>query len=688
LLSKANLENRDFNQATLNYERANKLKLGDVEVLSQLGWLAWRDGDIARAENFFLRAIEVDPKEAWQTGLHANLGMLYISQGHYDRSIQMFKTTIQLHPESVKANYWQALRLSDGSLVIALDPVYMSGSSYDINERIQANLGVSYSDQLCCVLDPVTTDLLPLTDVLDAIEVDYHAAHKNNNPMAPLLLAAHAEAARLAGLTSIVEDSYQEYQNIQPRSAYGFRDLGIYYLDQARLPEAQASLEEAVAVSPRDVAAKYHLAIVYMEQSLFQNAKRVLDDLQHLIFRPNYHSYHFDPQFHIVWARYYSSVGLIDEAVDAQTKTAFIQGMPSDALAIAQVYQQQGQMDKANLWCLEAMDMLLGSWTRSYAIELWEIAVCLAQSSPELVETLDKISVFAEDEPLIVTLILGHVNRLNGMYEHALDEYERAALLRPNEGAPHFFLGETYQALGQPNQAKFEYHQAIKLNPFETQPLLALSRMYANQANIDQAITTLQMVTKVSPCSDEAQMALGNAFLASGDLARAYLHYEHAMLIGNFEENQGFDFGVNFAFAEVQSPGPNYVYGDYFTIGEKRQRVLFIHPPATVKFNDIDVESEAELTFSIALSPQSWTEEGDGVNFLISVISENGYDDIFSAYIDPKSNMSDRQWHSDRVSLAEYAGLKVDFVLETTPGPSGDNRFDWAGWGNMKIVYP
>jgi tetratricopeptide (TPR) repeat protein/O-antigen ligase len=688
LLAKAYLEKRDFMQATLNYERAYKLKLGDVEILSQLGWLAWWDGDIHRAEDLFLRAIALDPKEAWLPGLHANLGMLYISQGYYDRSIQMLKTTIQLHPESVMANYWQALRASDGSIVIALDPVYMSGTSDDIDERILANLGVSYSDQLCCVLDPVTISLLPLTDVLDAIDVDYQVARQQINPAAPLLLAARAEAARLVGLTGIVEDSYQEYQKIQPHSAYGFRDLGVYYWNQERLPEAQAYLEKAVSASPRDVAAKYHLALVYMEQSLFQNANRVLDDIQRLLIKPNYHSYHFDPQLHIAYARYFKSVGLIDQAVDAQAKTGFIQGMPSNAIAIAQLYQQQGKMDKAYPWCLEAMDMLLGSWTRSYATELWEIAVCLAQTSSGLVETIDKISVFAEDEPLIGALILGHINRLNGMYEQALDTYERAALIRSNDGAPHFFLGETYQALGQPDQAEYEYRLANKLNPYETQPLLALSRMDAKHGKIDLAIETLQSVIDISPCWDEAHTLLGNAFFSIGNLERAYSHYEHAMLLGKYKENQGYDFGVNLALSAVQSPGPNYVYGDYFTIGEKRQRVLFMHPPATVRFTDVDVESDAVLKFSIALSPPSWTEEGDGVTFLVSVISDDGSYDVFSAYIDPKSNMNDRQWHSYQVSLAEYSGQIVDFVLETTPGPAGDDRFDWAGWGNMEIVYP
>jgi hypothetical protein len=54
--------------------------------------------------------------------------------------------------------------------------------------------------------------------------------------------------------------------------------------------------------------------------------------------------------------------------------------------------------------------------------------------------------------------------------------------------------------------------------------------------------------------------------------------------------------------------------------------------------------------------------------------------------VDPKRNDSDRRWHPHVVDLSGYAGQTVTLVFETGTGPAGDYRYDWAGWGEPRLV--
>ena len=61
---------------------------------------------------------------------------------------------------------------------------------------------------------------------------------------------------------------------------------------------------------------------------------------------------------------------------------------------------------------------------------------------------------------------------------------------------------------------------------------------------------------------------------------------------------------------------------------------------------------------------------------------------IFATYIDPKQDESDRRWHPFVLDLDLYAGSPVTLTLETSIGPAGDYRYDWAGWGEPRLLIP
>jgi hypothetical protein len=87
------------------------------------------------------------------------------------------------------------------------------------------------------------------------------------------------------------------------------------------------------------------------------------------------------------------------------------------------------------------------------------------------------------------------------------------------------------------------------------------------------------------------------------------------------------------------------------------------------------------------MDSSSWDKGGDGVLFQIYV-QEDGQPDrvqLFSKYINPKSNFSDREWQPIEIDLSEFAGKKIMLSLETGPGPANNADFDWAGWVDPRI---
>jgi hypothetical protein len=63
-----------------------------------------------------------------------------------------------------------------------------------------------------------------------------------------------------------------------------------------------------------------------------------------------------------------------------------------------------------------------------------------------------------------------------------------------------------------------------------------------------------------------------------------------------------------------------------------------------------------------------------------------GDEPVWSVYLDPKQDPGARGWQRYHVDLGGYGGEDVYLAFVTAPGPAGDERFDWANWGEPRIV--
>jgi len=104
----------------------------------------------------------------------------------------------------------------------------------------------------------------------------------------------------------------------------------------------------------------------------------------------------------------------------------------------------------------------------------------------------------------------------------------------------------------------------------------------------------------------------------------------------------------------------------------------------------VQVPPDGALQFAVALSPDVWKpNRGDGVWFEVFVQEPDdplGRETVFSRYINPKDNLTDRRWRNYVVDLSPWAGRQVQLGLITRAGPADDWAYDWAGWAEPQLV--
>jgi hypothetical protein len=124
--------------------------------------------------------------------------------------------------------------------------------------------------------------------------------------------------------------------------------------------------------------------------------------------------------------------------------------------------------------------------------------------------------------------------------------------------------------------------------------------------------------------------------------------------------------------------------------GECR-RVIYQHPlpnqPSVISFERVNIPENSTLVFGIALNPYTWNKDGDGVKFEIEIkdIKKGSSKIIFSRYIDPKHNRSERKWNDFKIKLSEFSNKTVDIIFKTYP--CNNSKYDWAWWSEPILIY-
>jgi len=117
-----------------------------------------------------------------------------------------------------------------------------------------------------------------------------------------------------------------------------------------------------------------------------------------------------------------------------------------------------------------------------------------------------------------------------------------------------------------------------------------------------------------------------------------------------------------------------------FHMHNTTRQVLFMHATSAITYA-LYLPDTAYLDTALALNPVVWDEpEADGVEFTVSITTQDGRHQLLHETIDPMHRPEHRTWKEVSLDLSSYGNQKVLLCLEVDAGPMGNNQFDWAGW--------
>jgi tetratricopeptide (TPR) repeat protein len=257
-------------------------------------------------------------------------------------------------------------------------------------------------------------------------------------------------------------------------------------------------------------------------------------------------------------------------------------------------------------------------------------------------------------------LLLGDLHFNSGNWLDALSEYETAQKINENDIQSYLGLAQTYQILGVMEEALKFYRLALQLSN-----------------NENQVVAQIELRLNIDPMYLDSYLELGEAYRIGSE--------------SDFLESQWsiYNFLDHLADANNVSINPENISKTSFVIERRPEGVLFQHPPSAITFPQIYVSENHRLKFGLAINPMVWqVGRGDGVQFDIYLRNNHIDEQIFSIYIDPKNVIGERKWHDYEIDLSAWANQTTNVTFATSCGPNNNCDYDWAGWGEPRILQP
>lgn len=343
--------------------------------------------------------------------------------------------------------------------------------------------------------------------------------------------AARFNEARRGGLTGEVAPSDRSLAEIEtklkkefqsaPRSFEANHNLGEFYIHAGRLADAIPYLKAAYRIEPSHYANAYDLALAYLETRDYAAARE---------------------QAHAMLARK-------DEA-ELHNLLGEVEERSGNYLAAVDEYERAARLEPSEKnifdWGLE----LLVHQTLEAALEVFNAG--------------------AQRYPRSSQLLVGYGIALysRGRYDDAVETLLRATDVNPADPRPYSFLAQVSNvspehagpvtdhlrrfAELQPNNAQALYAYALALwkvrqeddraavepevetllnrsaalDPQFPEPHLQLGALYAGRKHYDAAIREYEQAIKLKPALSDAHYRLGQAYMRTGEQARARQEFE------------------------------------------------------------------------------------------------------------------------------------------------------------------
>jgi tetratricopeptide (TPR) repeat protein len=125
----------------------------------------------------------------------------------------------------------------------------------------------------------------------------------------------------------------------------------------------------------------------------------------------------------------------------------------------------------------------------------------------------------------------GQMLEQEGRYREALQAYEKALNLVPDEAITHMAVASAYEALGKQDQALAHMEEAVQLDPENAAAQRHLGRLNCLRDEHEACVAALEKAVEIEPDDKWGRFWLANAYLQNAEdgLDRALAQYEEAL---------------------------------------------------------------------------------------------------------------------------------------------------------------
>jgi Flp pilus assembly protein TadD len=116
-----------------------------------------------------------------------------------------------------------------------------------------------------------------------------------------------------------------------------------------------------------------------------------------------------------------------------------------------------------------------------------------------------------------------------GRHALAIEQFERALAIRPDDPRTLFALGNTARALGMSRPAEEFYRRVLNIEPRRLEAVVSLANLLRAQGQFAAAKALLGPALAVSPEAPELWLTLGSTYREMGEAERAGEHYRQAL---------------------------------------------------------------------------------------------------------------------------------------------------------------
>jgi len=572
----------------------------DQAVLAHFrdGQQATKDGNIELAVKEYKTVLRLDPTVV---EAHINLGLAYHMLGEYESAVSELATARRERPKVLGADVilgidylklgqpQKAIAPLQDALTIepsnrearrALAACYLAEGNY-LQARAEFQQAFSLETDKEQAWFALGHDYLDMTTQLTS----RFAQSYPNSPW------RHRLAGDTLGERHLWNDAAREYQialALEPAERGLHASLGGALLQKAEVGEAEAAFNSELRLDPYSVEALLGLAEVRLNKGdtmgAVENVSKVLDISPQFLGQADFPSVVLAPEvWHkvvldlekapaqpaasfLLWAAYkgLGEAGQADKQRESfQSQTALSgNGVAVRAgITVEQAYQAcQSHADGACVRGLQSRknltpsDYLLLGKAR-FALAQYEnagdsFAAALAGKSQTaeadywLIRTYTVLAegCFAQlmaqfPDSWRAHQLRAESDQLRQADKEAIEEYEKAVRLRPDEATLHRALGELYLAADSPDsQAKgvAELEKALQLDPGDARGLYLLGNWYVTERQPEKAVAYLQRALRYEPGLLEARVTLGKAYLRAGQAALAAPELKKAVALDRY----------------------------------------------------------------------------------------------------------------------------------------------------------